>query len=200
MAEHHDVPEVLTICRWFGLQTTEYRILQETVQIMQRSLFKMAAFQVPLESIRRESVTIRTFSKLALAAFLVPFVVAMIVFASGHNDPGPTAVSIFYLALSVPGLIAFFLSRKETVLLVAEGVQMPFFRTRKTAEAIRRFLAAIHRAKLQVIERKIKNVSSMVQIEDMFRRLTFYVDKRIISHSEMEEFTAILNDAKLQAT
>jgi hypothetical protein len=195
-----DMPAVLTIHRWFGLQRTEYRLLPETIQIIQRSPFKLAECQVPLETIRRESVTVRTFSKIALAAFLIPFLFALIVFASAPYDLAQRTVSLFYVGLSIPGLIAFFLSRKETILLFADGVQMPFLSSRQTVQWIKPFLAAIHEAKLQVIERKIKNVSSMVQIEDMFQRLSFYVDRRIISHSEMEEFTGILNEARLQAT
>jgi hypothetical protein len=193
--------EELVISRWLGLVGSEYRLLQESVRVTERGIVKFIDYHLPIETIRRDPVTVRTFSKVALAAFLGPLAVALFILAAlPHKEPDLWTATAVWAGLSIAGLVAFFISFRNATVLLGEGVQVGFVPRRRTAGRIRQFIEEIHRAKLRLIERRIRNLSTILQVEEMFRRLSFYVDKRIISQSEMEDFTSALNEIKLQAT
>jgi hypothetical protein len=197
-SDSRDLAVLRTSAR-FGAFAQVFTLRDEVVQLRQRHWLQSLQLDVPVEHLPRERTVVSSIG--ILGAFIalcgLGTLVLVACFAQGADKwPAMTCMGV----VAACGAIAAIWQTRTTVILKNQVLGLVIFCRRRQLPAVEQFLQTAHEAKLRIISRRLALVSSVVQIEEMFRRLSFYLDSRIISSAEFEALNQQLVQTKLTAS
>lgn len=184
---------------------SSYELKRETLGVKMRRGVRYWEAEMPLEALPRDPATISTFRMGFLLLVILPLLIAAgVLFAP--TGPGTTTrtdrmpVVVVLSLFAIPGAIACYVSSGtyKAIPALPQPILLPYAANGRAA--VDRFLERCHETKLGLINRRIHTVKTLPQVEDMYRRLSNLADRRVISQSELEDFTQILDDIRIQVS
>ncbi len=185
---------------WF-IADHQFELTPETIRIVERVWFRRHEIELGIEGVPNQKMVVTRFSALALAlSALIAIAMVGMCFVAGIAPGGRAAIEAALAVLLVCGVALTVNSIRSWALLRSQiaNLVIPFrSRERKDMES---FLTQVHEAKMRLISRRIKTVGSIIQVEEMYKRLSWYVDNRILTQQEFERFNEILNARRISVS
>ncbi len=180
---------------WF-IADHQFELTPETIRIVERVWFRRHEIEIGIEGVPNQKMVMTRFSVAAAAAGALILAGAVALFAVHPGERWLIALlgaALFAgsVAVLINSIRSWAVARSQIANLVIP------FRGRERAD-MESFLTQVHEAKLRLISRRIKTVGSIIQVEEMYKRLSWYVDNRILTQQEFERFNELLTARRIQ--
>lgn len=183
-----------------GMFTQHLELRDETVHLVQRKGMQSLTIDLPVEHLARERAVVRHVGLLGALIAVLAIVPALLVATFGGPDALTAAIAGTLAALSLAGVAYAVWDTKSIVLTRNQLADLVVLCRQTQVESVLQFLESAHEAKLRLIGRRILNITTLSQLEDMHKRLSMYLDARILSLAEFETLTKQVDDRRMRVS
>ncbi len=198
--EQDGVVARISLRRLGGLVDFRFTLTHETVRVRERRYLKSASYELPVDHLPAEHLIQTFFSRGAIACAVIPLGFALVILMTLGLEGAQDAWSIAAVCAlcALPGIAYFIMKLERLLIMHGDGCHlvMPFLHRQSAEIAI--FLDDMYQAKLRLISRRIAIISGTQMADDMYRRLSYLLDKRIIRQRDYEAFVPTVKARSIQ--